>query len=120
NHLMRRMSSLLVALIAAVLLASCGGSDDSDNWTGTSDEEPPDPFHLRPAEGPSDAERVVVVGDSITLLSSDALSDALAGKRASITAVQGFRFGQFDLEGIDDQDPDVVVIALGTNNVTQG
>lgn len=113
---MRRMSPLLAAVLMATVLLACGGSDDG----GDEAEGPPDPFPLQPAEGPEDGLRVTVVGDSITALAGEPLRSDLSEARASLTAVPGYRLGQFDLGPIDDQDPDVVVIALGTNNVLQG
>lgn len=109
---------LLPLLAVAVLLAACGGgSDDGDHDDALF---PEGDAELSEPEGPEEGLRVTVVGDSITALGSAALRDELVDARLSITGVPGNRLGQFDLSALEDQDPEVLVIALGTNNIAQG
>lgn len=112
---MRRVALTLVVALTAATLTACGLFGDDDEAS-----PPPSTVTLQDARGPEDGLRVAVFGDSITALAADALAEELADTRLSITAVPGFRFGQFDLTGLDDQDPEVVVVALGTNNALRG
>lgn len=103
-----------IVFALALLAAACGGSD------GESLPEDHDPVALNAASGPEDGKRVVVIGDSITRMAQGELEDELADTRLSITAVPGYLLRDFDLDRLDALDPEVVVIALGTNNLIFG
>jgi lysophospholipase L1-like esterase len=133
---MATMRWLAAALL--VVLAACGdGSDDDPSTTTT---EPPDPTTTVPeAVDPSfgsieptyqgDGPRVVVLGDSLTVQSREALGRQLAGYALKVGALrgEGLAGGPFSEEFGEEamlaaarlyapDDPEVVVLALGTND----
>ncbi len=73
--------------------------------------------------GHTDPERVAIVGDSITVLSTSHINDALEGPYTTdIRARSGQRIDQMLVE-LDDaiaERPNAVVVNLGTNDVLQG
>jgi lysophospholipase L1-like esterase len=124
----------------AVLAASCGGGDDDDapsaaatasgSTPGTSAavEEGPDVEQDYTGEGPT----VAIVGDSLTASSRADLRAALDGFAVKIAAVRGEGLAGGPLSDAMDRPlmadalstyaldpPDVLVVALGTNDAWQ-
>jgi hypothetical protein len=91
---------LSIAVAAVAVLAACSDPDDQASSP--------------PAEG------IVVVGDSITALSTDAITAELSdGSEVTVLAAVGktFESSQPNADLAASEDPSVAVIALGTNDV---
>ncbi len=124
----------VAALVFAVSVAACGGGDD-----GTAGGTVPlfagpvpqanEAIDLRPA-ATGGVHDVAMVGDSITVASTDAIEQAAAGLGIDLTirAEVGRRIGKGEPpapgtsiveEILADDTPDLWVIALGTNDLGQ-
>lgn len=129
--LARRLSVCATAVLFATGVAACGGGDDTADGTvlrvsGTMPDGRP-AIDLAPIEQTSGRD-VVVIGDSITVASTPGLESAAGdlGVELAIYAEVGRRItvGSSPEAGIDLLDdvldagqPDLFVIALGTNDI---
>jgi lysophospholipase L1-like esterase len=121
---------------ALLVLAACGGGSEEGATTTerrepstTTTESPESPLGLIEEAYQGDGPRVVVLGDSLTVQSREALGRELAAYALKVGAFQGegLAGGPFS-EGFGGtmmlttartyarDDPDVAVIALGTND----
>jgi lysophospholipase L1-like esterase len=122
---------LLAAL--ALLAAGCGGDDEGQPAAGTiplfGGTVPPGgpAIDLTPSDGARGRD-VVVIGDSITVASAPLIVAAASGIDVDVTVLAevGRRItvgssppAGTDVLGevLDEQDPDLVVVALGTNDI---
>jgi lysophospholipase L1-like esterase len=102
---MRRLCGVLCATV--LVLGECGNSDRTRIAIA----------------GDSAPQRVVIVGDSITVSSTPQIKHALEGRYTTdIHARPGQRIDQMlvDLPGALAERPNAVVVNLGTNDVLQG
>jgi lysophospholipase L1-like esterase len=120
-------------MVVVAVLSGCGGDGD-DAAGGTlplfGGTLPPDgpAIDLTPASGESPGREVVVVGDSITVASAPLIVAATSGSDLNVTVLaevgRRITVGGQPPSGTDvvadvfaDADPDLVVVALGTNDV---
>ncbi len=105
---------VLVVLASVTTFASCGGSDDAADTNGPC---------VRGTDRPV---RVLVLGDSNLFESSEQVEGALSkgGFAPTLSSYPGLGLKDLDaywlgkLPGLLDADPDVVVVALGTNDTS--
>ena len=142
-----RRNILSTALAVGAVMAVVSGC--SESGTAASDAEAPLPTiglgsdlsgaETIPggleAEGADDVESIVMIGDSITVGSTDALKDRYAqagyddvlieaqgGKRIATSTSDnpsGVKVANFITGGDDDHDGELWVVALGTNDINQ-
>jgi len=95
-----RRLGILLALLVAIVVA-CGGEQSADSSSPLAD-------------------RVVVIGDSISEQSADAITEALADTSDVVVLARigrTFETSQFSIDVASAENPSVVVVELGTNDV---
>jgi lysophospholipase L1-like esterase len=129
----RRKLAVALLLAAVAAAAGCGGDDDVDTAGGTiplfGGTLPPDgpAIDLTP-DGPVGGRDVVVIGDSITVGSAPLIVAAAEAGDVDVTVLaevgRRITVGNRPSSGsdvvrevFDAGDPDLVVVALGTNDV---
>jgi lysophospholipase L1-like esterase len=117
-----------------VAVAACGGDDDDDAVGGTlplfGGTVPPGgpAIDLTPSSGQGGGREVLVIGDSITVASAPRILEAAdeIGADVTVLAEVGRRINvgrdpaagsDVVAEALTESDPDVVVVALGTNDI---
>jgi lysophospholipase L1-like esterase len=117
-----------------LVLAGCGGDDGDDAAGGTlplfGGTVPPGgpAIDLTPSEGRGGGREVVVIGDSITVASAPLILEGASEIDADVTVLaeinRRIAVGSDPSAGTDviadvlaGSDPDVVVVALGTNDI---
>ena len=117
-----------------LVLAGCGGDDDDNAAGGTlplyGGTVPPGgpAIDLTPSAGRGGGREVVVIGDSITVASAPRILEGASEIGADVTVLaetnRRIAVGSDPSAGTDviadvlaDGDPDVVVVALGTNDI---
>ena len=117
-----------------LVLAGCGGDDEDDATGGTlplfGGTVPPGgpAIDLTPSAGRGGGREVVVIGDSITVASAPRILEGASEIDADVTVLaeinRRITVGSDPAAGTDviaevlsEGDPDVVVVALGTNDI---